>query len=109
MILRQALSLIKVNNNGYRCLVSSLKLIRSNHVNITRLLTTDSQKPNEEAANQQSSEHQEDNDETVEDQILKNAMKYVPQYGFTSEAISQGIFKHLQITIQDNQVILKNL
>ncbi len=38
-------------------------------------------------------EEAESGDETIEDMILKRAMKYVPEVGFTTEAISRGNLK----------------
>lgn len=62
--------------------ITSIQKIKSNHVinQITRLESTE----NNEAA------QEEQHDETVEDAILKNALKFVPEFGFTSDAISQG-------------------
>ncbi|RNA42926.1 ubiquinone biosynthesis mitochondrial [Brachionus plicatilis] len=61
--------------------ITSLNKLKSNHAN--------NQVARFESTEQQFTEEQE-NDETVEDAILKNALKFVPEYGFTSEAISKG-------------------
>lgn len=61
--------------------IASIQNIKSNHVfnQIKRYESTENYE-----------ETQEDQDETVEDAILKNALKFVPEFGFTSDAISQG-------------------
>lgn len=73
---------VSVLNNKLRLKQTSFKnqLIRHQ-------TTGQSESPN---LNQEKTEEDNESDESVESIILKNSLKFVPEYGFTTEAISRG-------------------
>ena len=51
---------------------------------------TNSQSQETFSSSKENEDSDENADDTVEDMILKKALKYVPEFGFTTEAISKG-------------------
>ena len=73
--LNQTKYIVASKNNGSKLIVNQ------------RFQTTESS----ESQSQQEEQKQTFDSESVRIKILKNALKYVPELGFTSEAIGQGI------------------
>ena len=75
---------VSVLNNKLR-----LKQISLNN-QLIRYQTTSGQSESPNFNQQKTEQTDQDSEDSVEDVILKNALKFVPQYGFTTEAISRG-------------------
>jgi hypothetical protein len=89
-----------LNSNSNKLTLKSVH--NNNNQNSTRFYVTQAdnfseQKIEEELKKQheQQQNHDEQHlDETIEDTILRLAMKYVPEHGFTSESLGKGNLFH---------------
>ena len=78
-------------NKCFRLASQSTYLINRNSlINNTRFMTSNNNTtPSSEDSKQQQSKSF--SDEFIRNKILENSLKFVPQFGFTTDAIEQGI------------------
>ena len=85
-------------------MTSSIKL---NNVNDdkSKILNEETNTTEQQSENQGQQQESQGDEISIEEKILKNAMKYVPQFGFTREALSQGLKFFCRLFIVVNEFV----
>ena len=74
-------------NKCFRLASQSTEIYRNSFINNTRFITSNTTASTENTEQQSKSF----SDDFVKNKILENSLKFVPQFGFTNDAIEQGI------------------